>query len=158
MRPSYQLTEARHNHSVIDLILKGESPDLILTEAPKQSVSHSIFWLKISRTYPETEWVGIKRQGDPHGALVAKIPTKIGLVITWRNGWGHSAYNFKTYAAGQMYHRGNVNETIELIKVLLIEDVDIPLHLNDTLFHKNKTILLNRLRGEPKLTTPSPGK
>ena len=147
---SYQLAYKKGRHALVDLILNGTPNENfhIVDRLPARSTSHSNLMTKINTKYPGTEWIGIQQTGDTRlpVVLVAKIQTPIGLVLAWRNGWNMGHYNFIVHAGDTIYNRMSVRETMSLIKILCLNDDELPLivHTENTC-KKNKDLIMKRL-------------
>ena len=107
------------------------------------------FSREVSRRFPKVEWRRLHRSTGP-ACLVAKIHTDAGLVITWRNGWDMSQYNFAVWFNGQFHFRANYKDACELAEILTSPEKDLPLFIHCT-NEKNRDYVLNHLTDGYKL-------
>ena len=147
----YQMSYKNSRPVLVDVLLTGDdskSHFKLTKDLPAKSTCQSKLMRLINDKYPDTEWIGFRKEFHNPGqvGLVAKIPTRLGTVLAWRNGWNAGDYNYLIHAAGKTYNRNDLTEVMSLIHILLIPKEELPLHLHTELCEKNQSVLMERLK------------
>ena len=108
----------------------------------------------VMQQWPKTIWCQVRWEVKigyvfpTHYPWVAKIPTKTGKVIVWRNGGDRGDYNFLVYveATKEFHPRPNIKDVIDLIEMITNPD-DAVLFIGMPLGERNKAYLEKILRG-----------
>jgi hypothetical protein len=143
---SFCMAHKEDRPKLVELLIKVVHPcrfdfgtPWVITPVDFALTKDTPFSREVSRRFPKVEWRRLHRDIGP-ACLVAKIHTDAGLVITWRNGWDMSQYNFAVWFKDQFHFR----DACELAEILTSPEKNLPLFIHST-NEKNKIMVTSLL-------------
>lgn len=156
---SFTLVHAPEKLKVLKMILNGQRKSwysrqyhhtFSIINPPKNNRSQ--FAKEMTRLFPKVVWKGLELAWGR--TVLFKKQTFVAVVdvpeeeplIAFRNGWDCGKYNFIIYCKNKIYHRQNVEGTVELIQILTDGNNLLPLYMGSTI-PENIKIVESRLKG-----------